>query len=94
MIQVLPPDWREGAMQASFNDVSAVIQLPENVKAIRLLATQDVFIRTESITVTSANGILLPANQAEWFFRNTRRLSAIRSTTSGVLYIAYYYTNI
>lgn len=77
-------------VQQAFTGTTATAVLPTESSRIRLGATEDCYYKlgASTVTVTTANGVWLPAGVETIAVGNYTHIAVIRSSASGTLHIA------
>lgn len=78
----------ESTIKIDFTDTSASNTNPFDAEVVRLLATQDCFVKFGDMSVAATNAdMYFKANQPEYFTLRDQYIAAIRSTVNGSLYV-------
>ncbi len=81
--------WGAVSNQAYTGTASTVITVSAGIFKVRLLATTDCYVRTDSVAPTSSNGVYLPALSAEYVtVRGGQTISAVQVAAGGTLLVA------
>lgn len=83
------PQWGAVSNQAYTGTASTAIAVSAGIFKVRLLSTTDCYVRTDSVTATSSNGVYLPALEPEYVtVRGGQTITAVQVSAGGTLQVA------
>ncbi len=81
--------WGTVTNQAYTGTANTPIAVGSGVYKVRILVTTDAYVRTDSVTASSTNGVYMPALTPEYVTVNPgQTITAVQVTTGGSLQVA------